>query len=453
MFHNAPEFAALYPDLPATPARYCAPRRAFGAQVETARKRIAQRAGVPYVAPAVPDRPRALVVDTQVPVPGHDGGSNALLDHIRALQNAGFAVSFFALDGADRELKALSFLGVTPLRGAFSEVARRHAGQFDLVYLHRVATATRCLKPVRQYFDAQVVYSVADLHHLRLKAQSRLDQDHAAQLIEQAQSLALQEISAALSADCVVTHSVSEAAQLHQIPSIAAAEKVRVIPWALPVTPVRMPFNERSGLACIGGFAHAPNVDAARWLVHEILPLVWRETPDVQCLIVGSELSHDLHQELAQPRVTVLGRVDQLGDVFKRVRLTVAPLRFGAGLKDKVLRSMAAGLPCIGTAEAFGGMQDLPVAISNNCQAQAASDLAATIVKMHRDEAANARCAAAGLDYIATFYNQPRIDALVRAMAEPALNHHRARIGHRSDSAVVQFGALAANRPRQVVFR
>jgi hypothetical protein len=157
MFHNAPEFAELYPDLLSAPARYCAPRRAFGAEVESARKRIAQRAGVPYVPPSVPDRPRALVVDAQVPVLGHDGGSNAVLDHIRALQNAGFAVSFFALDGADQDLKTLSSLGVPLLRGAFSEVARQHAGQFDLVYLHRVTTATRCLKPVRQYFDAQVM--------------------------------------------------------------------------------------------------------------------------------------------------------------------------------------------------------------------------------------------------------------------------------------------------------
>jgi hypothetical protein len=271
-----------------------------------------------YEPPPVPDRPRALVVDAQVPVLGHDGGSNAVLDHIRALQNAGFAVSFFGLDGADQDLKALSSLGVPLLRGAFSEVARQHAGQFDLVYLHRVATATCCLKAARQYFDAQVVYSVADLHHLRVKAESLLDHARSPALIEQAQNLALQEIAAALSADCVVTHSVSEAEQLRQIPSLATARKVRVIPWALAAAPVRLPFGKRSGLAFIGGFAHAPNVDAARWLVHEIMPLVWHEAPEVECLIAGSDLTDDLHQELAQPCVTVLGRVGQLSDVFSR---------------------------------------------------------------------------------------------------------------------------------------
>ena len=93
---------------------------------------------------------------------------------------------------------------------------------FDLVYLHRVENATRCLKVARRYFDAHIVYSVADLHHLRLKAQSEFEPEHAAELMSQAQIFALQEIAGALSADCVITHSQSEAEKLEQIASIAA---------------------------------------------------------------------------------------------------------------------------------------------------------------------------------------------------------------------------------------
>jgi hypothetical protein len=102
-------------------------------------------------------------------------------------------------------------------------------------------------------------------------------------------------------------------------------------------------------------------------------------------------------------------------------------------------------------------MQGLPATISNNCQAETASDLAAAIVRMHRDPAANGRCAAAGLDYIAAFYNRARIDQLIREMAQPALDQYRARTGRRSGGAILQFGApplaTAATRPRQFVFR
>jgi Hint domain len=195
IFQNAHEFAALYPNMPTErPTRYCAPRLAFGTQVEVARRLIAQRAGIPYTPSSNAKRPRALVVDSWVPQLGHDGGANAILDHIGALQAVGFEVSFLALrvDGSDAN--ALSSLGVQPLSvprsGRFSDFARAHAGQFDLVYLHRVETAMRCLRLARRYFDAQIIYSVADLHHLRLQAQSQLDADHASKLTQQAYQFA-----------------------------------------------------------------------------------------------------------------------------------------------------------------------------------------------------------------------------------------------------------------------
>jgi hypothetical protein len=74
---------------------------------------------------------------------------------------------------------------VWPLRvpesGRFSDFARAHANQVDPVYLHRVETATRCLKVARRYFGAEIIYSVADLHHLRLEAQSAFDPERAHQ--------------------------------------------------------------------------------------------------------------------------------------------------------------------------------------------------------------------------------------------------------------------------------
>jgi glycosyltransferase involved in cell wall biosynthesis len=429
IFQNAHEFRELYPDVATVrPVRYCASRPAFGAQVEAARRRIAQRAGIAYAPPTAARGPRALVIDSRLPQLGHDGGANAIRDHVRALQVAGFEVCFLALGSTNGNAIALSSLGITvlsmPPSGLFGDFARAHAGRFDLVYLHRVETATRCLKLARRYFDAQIVYSVADLHHLRLKGQSEFDLDHAPELMHQARDVALQELSAALSADWVITHSVSEAEQLKQMSTLAG--KVRIIPWALPPAPVQTPLADRSGVAFIGSFEHAPNVDAARWLVHEIMPLVWRKAPEIQCLIIGSGLSDDLRRELTLSGVDVLGRVDDLAAVFERIRLSVAPLRFGAGLKDKVLRSLAAGLPCIGTPEALRGMEALPAALTNTCQGETASELAAAIVRLHQDESANTACAQIGLSYIGEAYNQSRIDNLMQEIARPALDRQRA---------------------------
>jgi O-antigen biosynthesis protein len=237
-----------------------------------------------------------------------------------------------------------------------------------------------------------------------------------------------------VSADCVITHSESEADKLDQLPSIAAERKVHVVPWTVSAAPVQTPFFDRSGVAFVGCFAHAPNVDAVRWLVEEIMPLVWETAPNLHCLIAGSDMSEYLHQQLARPGVKVLGRVERLGEVFEQARLTIAPLRFGAGIKDKVLRSMAAGLPCVGASEAFDGMQGLPGAITDACQRDTALGLAAAIVRMHCDEAANATCAQTGLEYIAAFYTEARVNALIRELAQPALDRFRAKA--KSKSAV-----------------
>jgi hypothetical protein len=93
-----------------------------------------------------------------------------------------------------------------------------------------------------------------------------------------------------------------------------------------------------------------------------------------------------------------------------------------------------------------------------------APELAAAIVRMHRDENANVSCAEAGLSYVADGYNVSRINALIRDIAQPALDRHRAGTRAQSHHKVLEFGvnprnnepavaAGLADRTRRVVFR
>jgi glycosyltransferase involved in cell wall biosynthesis len=420
--------------------------------LERARRHIAARAGIPYVSPVSARRPRALVIDSFVPQIGHSGGANAILDHMRALMAAGFEVGFLATKAMRGDGTTLNAMGVSLLQQpgvTARSILRKHAGQFHLVYQHRVENATRYGRLARQCFDAQIVYSVADLHHVRLQGQCKLERDpvRAAQLTGTCAVVAVQEIASAIAADNVITHSIGEAEQLRQVPRLAQVEKVQVIPWSIPVRPVRTPFAQRAGIAFIGGFKHAPNVDAARWFVDEVLPLVRQTAPEIECLLVGSDMTRELRRNLAGPGVTVLGRVENLDEVFERVRLTVAPLRFGAGLKDKVLRSLAAGLPCVGTAEAFRGMAELPSAVTHTCIADTPHDLAAAIIRMHSDEGENARCAEAGLAFVGANYNSSHIDALMRTLVRPALEQYRnGSNAKRNASTILSFADGVSNR-------
>lgn len=115
------------------------------------------------------------------------------------------------------------------------------------------------------------------------------------------------------------------------------------------------------------------------------------------------------------PGVRAVGFVDDLAGLFDQIRLTVAPLNFGAGLKGKVLDSLAAGLPCACTPIAAEGMDfAAPLQAMVGIGAQG---LAEVILRLHDDEALNASCSQAGLDYVSANLSNARIDAAMREAA------------------------------------
>jgi glycosyltransferase involved in cell wall biosynthesis len=159
-------------------------------------------------------------------------------------------------------------------------------------------------------------------------------------------------------ADCVIVHSSAEAELLQRM---SPGTDVRVIPWTVEPRGVRKVTTKRPGLAFIGGYRHPPNVDAANWAAHSIMPLLRQQVPEVELLLVGSHMPDEV-AALAASDILPVGFVPSLDDIFARVRLTIAPLRYGAGLKGKVLESMAAGVPCVMTTIAAEGL-NLPAGL------------------------------------------------------------------------------------------
>ena len=367
---------------------------------------------------------RALVIDDRMPSLSRDAGSHAIMGHIGSLRRLGFDTTFvpaLELDAADTEAaRHLEALGIAvagaPFHHSVEDMLRRQAGLFDIVYLHRLSNASKYGALVRQYCPrATLVYSVADLHHLRIARQAAVLDEPA--LAARAEAVRLAELMAVCAADRVITHSTHEAAVLAEA---GFGEKVHVVPW--PVT-ARLPetrFQQRRGIAFIGWYQHAPNLDAAHWLVEDIMPRVWRQDPTIPCLLVGGGMPRSLTERL-DARVRVLGPVDDLGAVLEEVRLTVAPLRFGAGIKGKVLDSLAAGVPIVGTGMAAEGL-DLPPAL-RDCITDDAAALARRIVQVHGNEALHQGLAHAGLAFVRATFNETRVDERMRAVvgAEPAI--------------------------------
>jgi len=274
-------------------------------------------------------RPLALFVDQSLPVAGRDAGAEAALSHVAALERLGFAVTVVA-------------------HGAVEAALAAHAGQVRLAYLHRLAStawmpAVRAANP-----GVMVLYGVGDLHGLRARRRFAVTGHPVPEGLEAA------ELTAARHA-VVVTHSDYEAALLAE-----AGVAAHVVPWAVP--------GGRRGMAqgdvmFLGGFGHAPNVDAAAWLLAEVMPRVWAQRPELRLRVVGRDVPGWL-RDAASERVAIVPDATDLAACWAEARLAVAPLRYGAGIKGKVVSALAHGVPCVCTPIAAEGLEDAPLLLA-----------------------------------------------------------------------------------------
>jgi glycosyltransferase involved in cell wall biosynthesis len=206
-------------------------------------------------------------------------------------------------------------------------------------------------------------------------------------------------------------------------------------------------FAARAGLAFIGSVAHDPNVDGVVWLIEEIMPRVWRRDPSITCRIVGAGWPDVLRDHLDR-RVQLVGAVPELATLFDQVRLTVAPLRIGAGIKGKVLDSLAAGVPCVMTEVAAEGLALTPPL--RLLVGQTPDQFANLVWRLHKDADLNTKAATAGLDLIARDFSTKR----VRSKLQAALSRTepQSRSSRRSIPSVTLPGALPTIAHRRQSF-
>lgn len=98
--------------------------------------------------------------------------------------------------------------------------------------------------------------------------------------------------------------------------------------------------------------SYAPNVDAARCLVEEIMPLVWNSLPDATLLLAGADPAPAVRALAAKSpkgRVVVSGRLPDIRTAYAAAQIFVAPMRIGTGMQNKLLEAMSMQLPCVTT--------------------------------------------------------------------------------------------------------
>ncbi|MCI8938511.1 MAG: glycosyltransferase [Dorea sp.] len=140
--------------------------------------------------------------------------------------------------------------------------------------------------------------------------------------------------------------------------------------------------EEREGILFVGGFNHLPNVDAVLWFAKEIYPQICR-TEKISFYIVGSNEPIEI-QNVKAPDIIHKGYVTEaeLQSLYQNVRLVVVPLRYGAGIKGKVVDAMYHGVPMVATSI---GIEGIPEAEDYVETADDADTFAKKVISLYKD--------------------------------------------------------------------
>jgi glycosyltransferase involved in cell wall biosynthesis len=162
-------------------------------------------------------------------------------------------------------------------------------------------------------------------------------------------------------------------------------------------------FEERADLLYIGGFQHTPNVDAVLYFVQSIYPLIKLQLPDIKFYILGSKPPEEIVDLGKDSSVIVTGYIEDVAPYFNQCRLSVAPLRYGAGLKGKVLTSLSYGLPMVASTiacEGIGLEDEMNILIADE-----PAEFAEKVVRLYKDAALWNRLSMAGFDKVNRDYS------------------------------------------------
>jgi O-antigen biosynthesis protein len=309
-------------------------------------------------------RGRIFVVDGKIPTPDQDSGSASTFAYLKILADAGFEVTFapYNLWKAGRYGAALNRLGIdTPTRPrwwSIGNVVEKMAPRADVVLLYRAIVADRLFNRVRKAAPAaKILFHPVDLSFLRMQRQADISGDQV--LADHARKTRVTELEWVARADTTIVVSAQELALLRSLRLDAVVHHIPILreaPSNGRSEDRHVPdFLSRRDFLFLGNFDHAPNVDAVLWFVREVWPLIKAKGFPDRFIIAGARVPREIAR-LASDRIEVRGYVEDLERLFAACRLSIAPLRYGAGVKGKIVSSLSFGVPVVASAMAAEGM-------------------------------------------------------------------------------------------------
>ncbi|MFZ5645001.1 MAG: glycosyltransferase [Bacillota bacterium] len=305
-----------------------------------------------------------LAIDHYVPHPDIDAGSKTTYQYIKLFAELGLNVVFMGANSSKFEPYTTSLLqkGVEVLyENSILEMYKWieiNGKYINYVLLNRPHISAKYIDQLKKYTNAKMIYYGCDLHYLR-------------ELREYNITLNKDNLKASERWKRIEFHIINKCDVIYYL----STYEIEVIKKHFPGKTVRLipiniyenflidkakPFKERSKLLYVGGFGHKPNVDAVVWFSEKIFPKILAHVPEIKLYIVGSKPTEEV-KNLQSNNIIVTGYVtnDELARIYGESRVVIVPLRYGAGVKGKVIEAMYYGVPVVSTGMGVEGLADI----------------------------------------------------------------------------------------------
>lgn len=314
-------------------------------------------------------KPVILVVDHYVPTFDKDAGSKTTFQYLKMFLKKGYVVKFVGDNYLHEEpyTTVLQQMGIEVLYGqeyltGIWDWLDKNGKEISVAYLNRPHIAAKYVDYIAEHTGIKIIYYGHDLHFLREFREYELTGD----LQKKRDSEYWKSIEFTLMHKAAVSYypSVVEEEAIHDVDETINVKAITAYVYDTFLENLNMDFAKREGLLFVGGFAHPPNADAVLWFAKEVFPMI-REKLDVNFYVVGSRVTEEI-KALEQPGsgIIVKGFVseEELSELYRNCRIVVVPLRYGAGVKGKVVEAIYNGAPIVTTSvgsEGIPGVEDV----------------------------------------------------------------------------------------------
>lgn len=312
------------------------------------------------------DKKHILIIDHYVPHYDQDAGSRTMWQYLFMLKELDYQITFVGDNFYKHEpySSLLENAGIEILYGSyyfnnFQNWLQENGKYFDFVYLLRPHIAIKYIDDVKKYTSAKIFYNGTDFHFLRMQREYDISKNK--KLLPEIKAIEKQEISLFKKSDCVLTISHYEKEYF----------KKRFPDWGVEVIPtfiykepfplsINNDFSKREGILFVGGFVHPPNLEGVKWFLKDIWPYILSKHPSMKFYIVGSNMPNEI-KAMENENIIIKGFVeeDELSHLYNTVKIVVAPLTFGAGVKGKIIESICHGVPTVTTNTGAEGIIDI----------------------------------------------------------------------------------------------